>query len=152
MSNKQLIIIRGPSGTGKTTLASHLGGIQFYNWFEADMWMFDPQTGKYCFKRENLADCHRRCQTSADEAMRDGIGPVIVSNTACSLRELRPYLDLAKAHGYSVRIIRTAGPWRVEELLARNIHDVPREAMQRFIDRYRAHDDEEEWTDLTIYG
>lgn len=150
--SRELIIIRGPSGTGKSTLASHLGGIQFHNWFEADMWMVDPDTGDYKFDRDRLGYCHNTCQRKTNAAMDQNQSPVIVSNTFITLKELKPYLELAEAFGYSVRIIRTPGPWDLETLLKRNTHNVPRDAMERFLARYVSHEDEEEWTDLSIYA
>lgn len=147
---KTLIIIRGPSGTGKSTIARHLGGVQGINWFESDMWFTDDQ-GRYKFDASKLGIAHRWCHNSIEQALQEGHETVIVSNTFCPVRDMNGYLVLAAQYGYAVRIIRSPRPWDVLNMNARNKHSVPRMALDRQLARYVEHPDEEEWADMSIF-
>ncbi len=150
MPTKIMYIVRGPSGTGKSTIARHLGGEARRNWFEADMF-FESDAG-YHFDPRGLGEAHRWCTLSVDGACRQGLPVVIVSNTFCPVRDMNAYLDIAQAQGYRVEIIRTPGPWDLLNCNSRNTHSVPQVALQRQLDRYVAHPDEHEWDDMSIFG
>ena len=147
--SKQLIIIRGPSGTGKSTIAEHLGGQARKNWFEADMFMLD-ENGDYCFDHRKLSECHRTCQNLTRLAF-DQHDTVIVSNTFTTMWELEPYVDIANELDTVVRIIKTPGPWDIQTLTSRNCHGVPTATIKRFIHSYEPHPTEEKWTNISIF-
>lgn len=148
---KTLTIIRGPSGTGKSTIARHLGGVAEKNWFESDMWFMDDR-GEYNFDPAKLGAAHRWCFNSIMSCLQTGDENVIVSNTFCPVKDMNGYLDLAGQYGYTVRIIRSPRPWDILNMNARNEHSVPRVALERQLSRYAEHEDEEEWSDMSIFA
>ncbi len=145
----KLTIIRGPSGTGKSTIARHLGGIPQENWFEADM--FFERNGHYEFDGAKLGAAHSWCQGRVRTTLIAGVD-VIVSNTTTSISELNNYIGIAEEVGATIRIIRTPKPWNLDQMRDRNTHNVPAKVLKRQAERYVAHDNESEWDDLTAFG
>lgn len=145
----KLTIIRGAAGTGKSTIACHLGGVARVNWFEADMY-FD-RNGHYDFDASRLGAAHRWCQESVMARLAYG-DDVIVSNTTTTRSELNEYLKIAQDVGVEVRIIRTPLPWEISDMKERNTHRVPTKVLEKQVARYSPHTDEKEWEDMSIFG
>lgn len=122
MRKKQLILIRGPQGGGKTTLARILAEHFGCGYLEADMFFTDPLTGVYTWVPEKVRDAHEWCRGKTREALQKG-ETVIVSNTTISEKELRAYETIAEEEG--------AGLW---ELIAwgkfKNLHGVSENTVQ----------------------
>lgn len=97
---KTLIILRGVSGAGKSTVAELLKNDSNVPHYEADM--FHYVDGEYQWKQENQHKAHEWCQKNVRLAMDIGYDRVIVSNTSTSEKEIKPYLDLANDYGYQV--------------------------------------------------
>lgn len=96
---KTLIILRGVSGAGKSTVAETIAG-KAWPVFEADKYHY--RDGVYDWKPENMAVAHNWCQEQVREAMVCRIAKIIVSNTSTTEKELKPYIALADEHGYQV--------------------------------------------------
>ena len=112
----KLILIRGVSGAGKTTLAKMLGG----ELFEADQY-FEFESG-YHFNPSKLHLAHKTCLENCEAAMFNFVQQIVVSNTFTTQKELRPYLELAKEHDYSITVLV------VENYHGnKDIHNVPQE-------------------------
>jgi septin family protein len=141
----KLTILRGPSGTGKTTIAKAIGGL----FFEADMYFSLGR--EYSFDPAKLGAAHKWCQESVANAMA-GNRDVIVSNTSTSMWEMKPYLAMAVMFDAELEIIRTPGPWDAEVLANRNSHNVPLNTIKKQISRYVEHESEKEWTDMSIFN
>lgn len=125
-SVKQLILIRGVPGSGKTTMAKRLGaGVNpKIRHFEADMY-FTNADGKYHFQREKLNLAHSWCKDATRAAMFDpNVETIIVSNTFVKLCEMEYYVELAKQHNASLNILVATGNYQ-------NVHGVPREVVER---------------------
>ena len=123
---KTLIILRGVSGAGKSTVADMLAE-GLWPICEADKFHY-TEDGVYDWKPENMQAAHAWCQRQVREYMEDdfnGLGnfkKIIVSNTSTSEKELKPYLDLAAENGY--RVISLV----VENRHGNNsVHNVPQE-------------------------
>lgn len=123
--HRVLYVMRGPPGSGKSTLGreilrEHLaasgvtGGVEHIlplarsHIFSTDDFFaaIDEETGKevYNFDFRRLGPNHDRNKTHCEIAMELGITPLIVDNTNASAWEMRPYVELAKKHGYAVEI------------------------------------------------
>lgn len=120
MYHKVLIILRGVSGSGKSTFAEMLGEGKHPH-FEADMYHYDEQ-GNYNWSAANMGKAHKWCQNQVEDRMQRSFEKIIVSNTSTTEKEINVYIDLAYKYGY-----------RVISLVVENrhdngsIHDVPQE-------------------------
>lgn len=147
-----LTIIRGPAGSGKSTIAKHLNGVARQNWFEADMYF--ERNGHYEWEASKTGQAHAWCQKMIRECLSQG-KDAIVSNTTCSWEELGAYLKIASELGCEVSIIRSprhqAKSWDARLLKERNVHNVPLKSLEKMINKYVAHPDEVEWADMSIF-
>jgi predicted kinase len=71
--------------------------------------------------------------------MEKGISPIVVDNTNISYDEIKPCLKLANEFNYEVSYAEPDTAWKfdVDELTKRNSHGVPREVIQRMVDRWQ---------------
>lgn len=133
---KKLIIIRGASGSGKSTFAKTIAstfkdaGVRVIV-VEADDYFYN-ESGEYNFDPKQLQDAHNWCQDRAETAMMGGIDVVIVSNTNTSCWEYEPYIEMAKEFCYSVDCI-------VKENLhgGESVHHVGQSVVEKQRDRIR---------------
>ena len=120
-----LYIVRGVSGSGKTTFAKELAERFACRYFEADMY-FVRVDGSYTFNPAMLPKAHEWCfDQFASEVFYSQ--NVIVSNTFTRLWEMRKYIDLALESSYQVRIITCTGRYQ-------NVHGLTEE----MVDKQRA--------------
>jgi predicted kinase len=129
---KRMIIMRGISGSGKSTKAKQLaiGGVVLGS---DEFWGPD-----YDFDKTQIGEAHRWNQDRVRTALEEGASPVVVDNTNVSLYEFRPYVEMALEHGYDIEYAEPDTPWKfdAEELAKRNQHDTPPEVIQDMIDRW----------------
>jgi predicted kinase len=95
---KELIIIRGLPGAGKSTLAKTIGVTEHY---EADMYFVAPD-GSYQFDVTRIKDAHQWCKDLVMMAMKREEPKVVVSNTFTQEWEMQPYYEMAEKYGYRV--------------------------------------------------
>ena len=93
---KELYLLRGLPGSGKSTLSKSIGGIHI----EADDYFMD--NGEYKFDPTKIKLAHGWCQLRTEHSMEDGVPKIVVSNTFTQEWEMKPYFDLAEKHGYRV--------------------------------------------------
>jgi predicted kinase len=93
---KELILLRGLPGSGKSTFAEVIGGFRC----EADM--FFMEDGEYKFDINRIKEAHRWCKEQCQSFMVKEKPKVIVSNTFTQEWEMEDYYDLAKRYGYKV--------------------------------------------------
>ena len=132
---KNLILLRGVPGSGKSTTAKLLGaGGAGYAHFEADQYFMVD--GEYKFDPTKLKEAHTWCRDNVEHAMllnhTTGYNStIIVSNTFTQEWEMQAYYDLAKSWGYTVFSIivenRHGGV---------NEHGVPDEVLTKMKDRF----------------
>jgi predicted kinase len=125
---KTLYIVRGVSGSGKTTFAKELAERFACRYFEADMY-FVRVDGAYTFNPAELPKAHEWCFEQVRMEICDEYD-VIVSNTFTRLWEMRNYIDLALEHGYRVRIITCTGCYQ-------NVHGLTEEMVAKQVARFQ---------------
>jgi len=129
---KNLYLLRGIPGAGKSTLAKQLGDSHF----ETDT--FFMVEGEYKFDPTKLRKAHEWCQSQIELAMINnhvtaGLdnSDIVVSNTFTQAWEMDAYNELAKQYGYRVFSIivenRHGGV---------NQHNVPEDKLQIMKDRF----------------
>lgn len=100
---KILYIIRGLPSSGKTTLARTFN----CEHFESDMYFLNSE-GEYVFEPLQVGKAHLWCQNSVREAMikaskfegEHKYDRIMVSDVLSQESEIKPYLDMARDHGY----------------------------------------------------
>lgn len=126
---KQLYLIRGLPGAGKSTLAATIADAHgICEWLEADDYFL--KDGEYVFDATKLHQAHKLCLQNTEDAMAEGWG-VVVSNTFTTEKEMKPYLALAEEYGYAVTSIivenRRGG---------KSVHNVPQETIDKMRARF----------------
>ena len=117
--NNQLIVLRGEPGAGKSTYA--MNHFPDFECFEADMWF--SRNGEYKFDPSQLYQAHMWCQNKVKTALVSGEN-VVVANTNVKLRDMRFYIDTAKALAIPFRVIRLTTQFQ-------NVHGVPAEKVRQ---------------------
>ncbi len=132
---KQLILLRGLPGAGKSTFANFIwqSGVIF----EADQYFYDNE-GNYNFDVTKLGAAHKDCQSRVEQAMKTHeenpqyYPEIVVSNTSTTEKELQPYIDLANKYDY-----------KVISLIVENrhgnksVHNVPDEKLEQMKNRFQ---------------
>jgi len=122
---KELFLLRGIPGSGKSTVAKSIGGVHC----EADQYFM--VNGEYVFEPTHIKDAHAFCQGRCQGAMEAGAERIVVSNTFTQEWEMESYMNLAKIHEY-----------RVFSLIVENRHDginehnVPQTSIDRMKNRF----------------
>lgn len=116
---RELYIIRGLPGSGKTTFASRLTG----NVCEADQ--FFMQDGEYKYDVTKIGEAHEFCRKKVEALMKEQRMRIAVSNTFVRRWTMEPYYDLAVGYGYRIVEVTMSGA------LHKNIHGVPDEKIEQ---------------------
>ena len=98
-AEKKMIMLRGISGTGKSTLAKQMEnkyGVKAFS--TGDYFMKD---GKYQFNKKKKREAHAWNMERARKAMKEG-KPVIIDNTNVKAWEMKPYVKDAEHVLWSV--------------------------------------------------
>jgi len=127
---KTLFLIRGLPGSGKTTLAKQIGGINV----EADQYFMED--GEYKFDASKLKFAHMYCEAQTRGWMKMdteqlSTDTIVVSNTFTTEKEMKSYIEMAKEFDY-----------RVVSLIVENrhghksTHGVPEPTMEKMEKRF----------------
>ena len=124
---KNLILVRGISGSGKTTVANLFNGTTFST---DEYWEL---AGGYKFDATNLGIAHEWNQNRVENAMNVGLSLIVVHNTFTTYeRELKPYFDLAKKYNYMIHTIIVENRHN-----GVNQHNVPQETLDKQKSRFQ---------------
>lgn len=123
---KELILIRGLPGSGKSTLARDLRRDTDVI-MEADTFFLDEE-GNYNFDANKLHAAHKWCQNQTSVYLELGCR-VIVANTFTTLKEMKPYFEIAKEFDLTPVVYHCQNDFG-------SIHDVPEETMERMRNRW----------------
>jgi predicted kinase len=124
---KQLILLRGLPGSGKSTVAKLFDKALH---FEADMYFLDAD-GNYQFDASRIKNAHNWCRHSVMDAMKEGHPIVVVSNTFTQEWEMEVYYLLAEELGY--RVISMIVENRHS---GKNIHGCPDDKIEQMRNRF----------------
>ena len=122
---KELFLLRGLPGAGKSTLARSIG----CSYIETDHYF--QYEGKYEFDASKLKEAHAWCQNVVKVRMTNKIAKIAVSNTFTQEWEMQPYYDLAEKYGYRVYSLVVENRHGGE-----NVHNVPREKIEEMARRF----------------
>ena len=127
---KQLILLRGLPGSGKSTFAKSLGGIHI----EADQYFMD--NGVYKFDASQIKNAHNYCQSQTRAWMSHNgeqikTDKIIVSNTFTMEWEMDAYFEMAEEFGYQVFSLIVEN--RHEGV---NVHDCPEDKIEQMRNRF----------------
>ena len=135
---KELFLLRGLPGAGKSTLAKSLARSGYH--FEADTY-FINKDGEYKFDSSKLKEAHQYCQAAVEEvmswdqnieqALKSDWRGIVVSNTFTQEWEMQPYYDLAEKYGYRVYSLVVENRHGGE-----NVHNVPKEKIEEMARRF----------------
>ena len=149
------IILRGPSGVGKSTFARHLkvkleqAGKKavivsaddfFMGW--SGFVMGAEGEGRshmeYHFDPTKLPEAHQTCFNKYLDALIDNVDVVIADNTFTRLWEVQNYIKAAELAGYVVEIyeFRVTTIEQLRECVKRNAHKVPQEAVTKHVTEF----------------
>lgn len=129
VEDKILYIIRGIPGSGKSTLANKLTS----NVVEADQFMYED--GEYKWKPEKLHMAHKKCQETVEQYMQEGRDKIAVANTFIKLKDIKPYIDLAKQYDYKIVVKECDGGFQ-------NVHNVPDETVNKMKSKFQPYIEE----------
>lgn len=119
-NEKLVIIMRGITGSGKTTYLQN----NYPNAFicSANDY-FTDKDGNYNFIGPEVPQSHEYCKNAFVAALRNSLSLIAVDNTAIKLWEFDFYLQLAEMYGYNVRVVRMDGDPAIAN--TRSIRGIP---------------------------
>lgn len=131
---RRMIILRGLSGSGKSTVARALASTGAIVCSADDYFM---RGDDYRFNPRDLPKAHADCVARVHRALIKGLS-VIVDNTHTRHWEYSGYVRMAREAGYTVDIVVVGGrsPSDVLEYANRNTHGVPFYVIQCQADRW----------------
>jgi len=122
--DKVLTLVRGVSGSGKSSFAEAMANEE-YPWpvFSADNYLYED--GVYKWEGWKLPKVHAQCLEETKKAMKTGVEKIFVANTFAAEKELTPYINSAKFHGYKVFVVIVENRHGGE-----SVHNVPEHSLE----------------------
>lgn len=99
---KTFYIVRGCSGSGKTTFAKTLSeSLPNTYWCETDKLLYNDD-GVYDWNRDRLCWAHHETARMLEAAFEFGYENIILSDTSAKAKFFKGYLEQAQIHGYRI--------------------------------------------------
>lgn len=135
---KELFILRGLPGSGKSEVAAKFKGLFGAVVCSADDYRTDAD-GNYVFSHETTAEAHTKCYAKFVNAVTKQEACIVIDNTNTRKSEYAHYVQYAKSMGYLIRemVIGVISDERaMDEYMERGKHGVPKETMLRMALRF----------------
>ena len=133
---RKLILVRGLPGSGKTTYAQR----QFPDAIHHAADDFFEELGR--FDGALIKKAHGQCQDRTRASLQAG-RTVVVHNTFTQFWEMKTYFEMAQRMGIPLQVIHVESGLSNEQVVSRNVHNVPLEAITRMRERWQPHPGEE---------
>jgi predicted kinase len=127
-----VIVLAGIPGSGKSTLCKRLVNDYVSKGFSVEVCSADDffmKSGTYQFDFKLLGSAHKMCQGLFKGALERNTDIVIVDNTNVRSQDRKFYCKLAESYSYTTVLEVLRGDVDICE--QRNVHSVPREAIER---------------------
>lgn len=128
---KDLILLRGLPGSGKSSLAESLGENGKYPVFSVDDF-FTKENGDYRFEFDKNHLAYKQCEDNTRKAMAQGITKIFLDNTFTMEWEMEPYFKMASEYGYRVFVLTVENRHK-----GKNIHAVSEEQIRKMAEKYK---------------
>ena len=132
METKNLILLRGLPGAGKSSLANVLSENEKYPVFAIDHYFTNKISGEYQFNFAENYIAYQQCESLCKQALAHGITKVFIDNTFTLDWELTPYFKLAAEFDYMLYVI-TVEKYHDNK----NVHDISQEQLKKMAEKYK---------------
>lgn len=129
-----LLILRGPPGSGKSTVASILEALQPEITAVISLDQFRFVDGKYVFDKNRELEVVASYEKALQEAFKNKTPLIIVPNVHSRLWEYERLTQLGEAHGYRVFVLEVQNSFKV--CCSRQSHGVPFAKMVSIFERW----------------
>jgi predicted kinase len=124
MKQRNLIILKGVSGSGKSTFANLIAYPCCV--CTADDY-FTDKDGNYNFEVNKMGLAHKACQSKFDDALKDDIiTNIVIANTNTKPADYKYYVDKAEKAGLRITYVVLENRNGTKD-----VHNVPEETLQR---------------------
>jgi len=135
------ILMRGLPGSGKTTAARKIVRDRNLEPHQSRIFAADDyfcKDGVYRFDVSHAANSYAWNRQRAQAAFAKRVELIVIDSCNTTVYEMRDYARMADEKAYAIEICEMDTPWawKLDELVRRNIHGMPRRSIERMMDRW----------------